>query len=569
MYWKKYIWSYRKQALLGFIFKLIEAFFELLIPLVVAHIIDDGITGHNTSYIIKMGLVMYALSLAGYCCAIVCQYYASLSSQGFGTLMRKEMFDRVNKYDYENLDDIGTPALITRISNDVNQLQLAVAMTIRLASRSPFIIIGSLIMSFTISVKIGIIFIFISFLLAFSIYFIMSRTQPIYIKIQKLLDKVSLITRENLAGIRVIRAFNKQSGEKKRFEDMTEKQKSLQLYSGNIASMLNPLTTVIVNTGIIIILLLGGRFVNDGSLTQGEVIALINYMNSILLSMYAFANVILIYIKAKASYVRVSEVLDTKPVIIEGHSSIPETYTTFLSFEDVSFSYPKGEALSHISFELSKNQTIGIIGGTGSGKSSLISLIPRFYDIDKGEIKIKDQNIKKYSYHSLRSMLALVPQNAVLFRGTIRDNLLWGNPNASDIDLIEALRISQSYDFVFSNKEGLETKIEASGKNISGGQRQRLTIARALVKKPELLILDDASSALDYATDAALRRDLKTLQTTVIIVSQRVSAIRNCDQILVLDHGHLAGKGTHHELIHSCRLYKEIVHSQTEGDINE
>ena len=569
MYWKKYIWSYRKQALLGFIFKLIEAFFELLIPLVVAHIIDDGITGHNTSYIIKMGLVMYALSLAGYCCAIVCQYYASLSSQGFGTLMRKEMFDRVNKYDYENLDDIGTPALITRISNDVNQLQLAVAMTIRLASRSPFIIIGSLIMSFTISVKIGIIFIFISFLLAFSIYFIMSRTQPIYIKIQKLLDKVSLITRENLAGIRVIRAFNKQSGEKKRFEDMTEKQKSLQLYSGNIASMLNPLTTVIVNTGIIIILLLGGRFVNDGSLTQGEVIALINYMNSILLSMYAFANVILIYIKAKASYVRVSEVLDTKPVIIEGHSSIPETYTTFLSFEDVSFSYPKGEALSHISFELSKNQTIGIIGGTGSGKSSLISLIPCFYDIDKGEIKIKDQNIKKYSYQSLRSMLALVPQNAVLFRGTIRDNLLWGNPNASDIDLIEALRISQSYDFVFSNKEGLETKIEASGKNISGGQRQRLTIARALVKKPELLILDDASSALDYATDAALRRDLKTLQTTVIIVSQRVSAIRNCDQILVLDHGHLAGKGTHHELIHSCRLYKEIVHSQTEGDINE
>ena len=569
MYWKKYIWSYRKQALLGFIFKLIEAFFELLIPLVVAHIIDDGITGHNTSYIIKMGLVMYALSLAGYCCAIVCQYYASLSSQGFGTLMRKEMFDRVNKYDYENLDDIGTPALITRISNDVNQLQLAVAMTIRLASRSPFIIIGSLIMSFTISVKIGIIFIFISFLLAFSIYFIMSRTQPIYIKIQKLLDKVSLITRENLAGIRVIRAFNKQSGEKKRFEDMTEKQKSLQLYSGNIASMLNPLTTVIVNTGIIIILLLGGRFVNDGSLTQGEVIALINYMNSILLSMYAFANVILIYIKAKASYVRVSEVLDTKPVIIEGHSSIPETYTTFLSFEDVSFSYPKGEALSHISFELSKNQTIGIIGGTGSGKSSLISLIPRFYDIDKGEIKIKDQNIKKYSYQSLRSMLALVPQNAVLFRGTIRDNLLWGNLNASDIDLIEALRISQSYDFVFSNKEGLETKIEASGKNISGGQRQRLTIARALVKKPELLILDDASSALDYATDAALRRDLKTLQTTVIIVSQRVSAIRNCDQILVLDHGHLAGKGTHHELIHSCRLYKEIVHSQTEGDINE
>lgn len=569
MYWKKYIWSYRKQALLGFIFKLIEAFVELLIPLVVAHIIDDGITGHNTSYIIKMGLVMYALSLAGYCCAIVCQYYASLSSQGFGTSMRKEMFDRVNKYDYENLDDIGTPALITRISNDVNQLQLAVAMTIRLASRSPFIIIGSLIMSFTISVKIGIIFIFISFLLAFSIYFIMSRTQPIYIKIQKLLDKVSLITRENLAGIRVIRAFNKQSSEKKRFEDMTEKQKSLQLYSGNIASMLNPLTTVIVNTGIIIILLMGGGFVNDGSLTQGEVIALINYMNSILLSMYAFANVILIYIKAKASYVRVSEVLDTKPVIIEGHSSIPETYTTFLSFEDVSFSYPKGEALSHISFELSKNQTIGIIGGTGSGKSSLISLIPRFYDIDKGEIKIKDQNIKKYSYQSLRSMLALVPQNAVLFRGTIRDNLLWGNPNASDIDLIEALRISQSYDFVFSNKEGLETKIEASGKNISGGQRQRLTIARALVKKPELLILDDASSALDYATDAALRRDLKTLQTTVIIVSQRVSAIRNCDQILVLDHGHLAGKGTHHELIHSCRLYKEIVHSQTEGDINE
>ena len=467
------------------------------------------------------------------------------------------------------MDTLGTPTLITRITNDVNQLQLAIAMTIRLLSRSPFIIIGSLVMAFILNWQVGLVFLVISPLIALAIYFVMSRTQPIYHRINKLMDKISLITRENLSGVRVIRAFNKQENEKKRFIETTKTQKDEQVHAGYLSSLMNPATTVIVNTGIILILYVSAIKVNLGTLTQGEVIALINYMNAIMLSMYAFANVILIYVKATAASQRVQEVLSLKPNMIEGSQDMPDSYNHLITFDDVSFSYKEGQALEHLSFTINEGETVGIIGGTGSGKSTLVNLIPRFYDATEGRILIKDQPIEDYHYDTLRHMIGIVPQSATLFSGTIKENLLWGNSSASDEDLNNAIKISQAKEFIDKLPDGLKTKIEAGGKNVSGGQRQRLTIARALVRKPEILILDDSASALDFATDAKLRRDIKKMHATSIIVSQRVSAIMNSDKILVLDHGKLAAMGTHDELLQTCTLYQEIVKSQMEGENNE
>ena len=540
-----------------------------MVPVVVAKIIDQGIAKGNTTYIIHMGIVMFVLALAGYGSAIICQYFASLTSQGMGTLMRRDMFEAINNYDYEDLDTLGTPTLITRITNDVNQLQLAIAMTIRLLSRSPFIIIGSLVMAFILNWQVGLVFLVISPLIALAIYFVMSRTQPIYHRINKLMDKISLITRENLSGVRVIRAFNKQENEKKRFIETTKTQKDEQVHAGYLSSLMNPATTVIVNTGIILILYVSAIKINLGTLTQGEVIALINYMNAIMLSMYAFANVILIYVKATAASQRVQEVLSLKPNMVEGSQDMPDSYNHLITFDDVSFSYKEGQALEHLSFTINEGETVGIIGGTGSGKSTLVNLIPRFYDATEGRILIKDQPIEDYHYDTLRHMIGIVPQSATLFSGTIKENLLWGNSSASDEDLRTAIKISQAKEFIDKLPDGLETKIEAGGKNVSGGQRQRLTIARALVRKPEILILDDSASALDFATDAKLRRDIKKMHATSIIVSQRVSAIMNSDKILVLDHGKLAAMGTHDELLQTCTLYQEIVKSQMEGENNE
>ena len=483
--------------------------------------------------------------------------------------MRRDMFEAINNYDYEDLDTLGTPTLITRITNDVNQLQLAIAMTIRLLSRSPFIIIGSLVMAFILNWQVGLVFLVISPLIAFAIYFVMSHTQPIYHRINKLMDKISLITRENLSGVRVIRAFNKQDNEKKRFFETTKAQKDEQVHAGYLSSLMNPATTIIVNTGIILILYVSAIKVNLGTLTQGEVIALINYMNAIMLSMYAFANVILIYVKATAASQRVQEVLNLKPSMVEGSQDMPDSYNHFITFDDVSFSYKEGHALEHLSFTINEGETVGIIGGTGSGKSTLVNLIPRFYDATEGRILIKDQPIEDYQYDTLRHMIGIVPQSATLFSGTIKENLLWGNSSASDEDLNLAINISQSKEFIDKLPDDLKTKIEAGGKNVSGGQRQRLTIARALVRKPEILILDDSASALDFATDAKLRHDIKKMHTTSIIVSQRVSAIMNSDKILVLDHGKLAAMGTHDELLKTCTLYQEIVKSQMEGENNE
>ena len=564
--WMKYLKPYRKEAVIGFFFKLVEAFFELIVPIVVADIIDYGILHQDQPYILQRGLLLLALALLGYACALVCQYFASKTSQGFGTYLRNDMFKAIHAYDYENIDEIGIPSLMTRITNDTNQLQLAVAMTIRLASRSPFLILGSLVMAFRISVPIALIFICAAPILALAIYGVMSKSLPLYLKIQKQLDHVSLICRENLAGIRVIRAFSKQKQEKERFQQATQKQKDMQIQVGKLSALLNPSTSVIVNCAILVILYAGGLQVNAGYLTQGEVIALINYMNQILLSMFAFANVIVIYNKATACYKRVQEVLAIQPAIQNGKCLIDNQEGPLVTFDHVSFSYQGSHALHDISFSIHQGETIGIIGGTGSGKSTLIHLISRFYEATQGQIYIKNRPIQDYSLFSLRQMIGLVPQQATLFTGTIKENICLAKENASDDEVKQALHLAQA-SFVDEWKDGIDSHITQGGHNLSGGQKQRLTIARALVRNPELLILDDSASALDFATDAALRKAIATLPQTTIIVSQRVSAIMHADKILVLSHGELVGMGKHDELMKTCEIYQQIVTSQMSKEV--
>lgn len=564
--WMKYLKPYRKEAVIGFFFKLIEAFFELIVPIVVADIIDYGILHQDQPYILQRGLLLLALALLGYACALVCQYFASKTSQGFGTYLRNDMFKAIHAYDYENIDEIGIPSLMTRITNDTNQLQLAVAMTIRLASRSPFLILGSLVMAFRISVPIALIFICAAPILALAIYGVMSKSLPLYLKIQKQLDHVSLICRENLAGLRVIRAFSKQKQEKERFQQATQRQKDMQIQVGKLSALLNPSTSVIVNCAILVILYAGGLQVNAGHLTQGEVIALINYMNQILLSMFAFANVIVIYNKATACYKRVQEVLAIQPAIQNGKCLIDNQEGPLVTFDHVSFSYQGSHALHDISFSIHQGETIGIIGGTGSGKSTLIHLIPRFYEATQGQIYIKNRPIQDYSLFSLRQMIGLVPQQATLFTGTIKENICLAKENASDDEVKQALHLAQA-SFVDEWKDGIYSHITQGGHNLSGGQKQRLTIARALVRNPELLILDDSASALDFATDAALRKAIATLPQTTIIVSQRVSAIMHADKILVLSHGELVGMGKHDELMKTCEIYQQIVTSQMSKEV--
>lgn len=564
--WMKYLKPYRKEAVIGFFFKLIEAFFELIVPIVVADIIDYGILHQDQQYILQRGLLLLALALLGYACALVCQYFASKTSQGFGTYLRNDMFKAIHAYDYENIDEIGIPSLMTRITNDTNQLQLAVAMTIRLASRSPFLILGSLVMAFRISVPIALIFICAAPILALAIYGVMSKSLPLYLKIQKQLDHVSLICRENLAGIHVIRAFSKQKQERERFQQATQKQKDMQIQVGKLSALLNPSTSVIVNCAILVILYAGGLQVNAGHLTQGEVIALINYMNQILLSMFAFANVIVIYNKATACYKRVQEVLAIQPAIQNGKCLIDNQEGPLVTFDHVSFSYQGSHALHDISFSIHQGETIGIIGGTGSGKSTLIHLIPRFYEATQGQIYIKNKPIQDYSLFSLRQMIGLVPQQATLFTGTIKENICLAKENASDDEVKQALHLAQA-SFVDEWKDGIYSHITQGGHNLSGGQKQRLTIARALVRNPELLILDDSASALDFATDAALRKAISTLPQTTIIVSQRVSAIMHADKILVLSHGELVGMGKHDELTKTCEIYQQIVTSQMSKEV--
>lgn len=567
---RRFLKSYKLPLIFGPLCKLVEAIFELIVPLVMADIIDTGIKNQDYVYVWQRGGLMILLGALGLCFALVCQKSASIVSQGFGTQVRNAMFKHINKLSHQELDKIGTPSLITRMTNDINQLQVAVAMLIRLVIRAPFLIIGALIMAMTIDLKLSIIFLIASPILALVLYIVMSRSVPFFKQIQSKLDKLSLITRENLSGNRVIRAFSKQESEKKRFNEKSDDLAKTAITVGRLSALLNPLTTVLINIAIVAIVWFGGVFVDKGELSQGEIIALVNYMTQILLAMIVVANLVVIFTKAFASTHRVNEVFETEPSVIEGTKTKSDNKSNNeIEFNDVSFAYGKGKyTLENISFKVEKGETIGIIGGTGSGKSTLINLIPRFYDPQKGDVIIDGMSAKEYTFSALRAKIGVAPQQAILFSGTIKSNLLWGNKAATNEDIEWALKVSQSYEFVSKLSDGIEHEVLAGGKNFSGGQKQRLTIARAIISRPEILILDDSASALDFATDAALRKALATETNgmTTIIVSQRVGTVRYSDKILVLDDGKLVGVGKHDELIKNCEVYKEICLSQLSAE---
>ena len=568
----KYIKEYRFSAIIGFVFKIAEAALELMVPLVMADIIDIGIKTNDKNYILMKGLTLVGLAIAGYLFALVCQYYASVTSQGVGTKLREDMYHQINRYDHHNLDKLSAPTLVTRLVNDVVQIQLAIAMTIRLTSRAPFIMIGSLVLAFFISGPLASIFIIGAVILAVIMLAITVVSMPYFNNIQKKLDRISLIVRENLNGIRVIRAFASQNKEIDKFKNQTKEQKDIQVKVGRIQALLNPFTYLIVNIAIVLIIYFGGREVNVGGLSQGEIIALVNYMNSILLALIVFANVLSIYNKAGASYTRIFEVLETEPKVKDlGKIETWHNSENCIEFRNVNFAYNQKNILHNLSFIIKKGETIGIIGGTGAGKSSLVNLINRFYDAVSGEILINDQPIKEYDLHSLREDIGFVPQYASLISGTIRENIQLGNQQASDEELMNALKIAQGKELVEDKIAGLDTIIEQGGKNLSGGQKQRLTIARALVKKPQILILDDSSSALDYGTDYKLRQELKKLDMTKIIISQRTSSIEQADKIIVLYHGEIVGFDKHEQLMKDCQIYQEIYASQhsKDGDSHE
>ena len=563
----KYIKEYRFSAIIGFVFKIAEAALELMVPLVMADIIDIGIKTNDKNYILMKGLTLVGLAIAGYLFALVCQYYASVTSQGVGTKLREDMYHQINRYDHRNLDKLSAPTLVTRLVNDVVQIQLAIAMTIRLTSRAPFIMIGSLVLAFFISGPLASIFIIGAIILAVIMLAITVVSMPYFNNIQKKLDRISLIVRENLNGIRVIRAFASQNKEINKFKSQTKEQKDIQVKVGRIQALLNPSTYLIVNIAIVLIIYFGGREVNVGGLSQGEIIALVNYMNSILLALIVFANVLSIYNKAGASYIRIFEVLETEPKVKDlGKIQTWHSSENCIEFRNVNFAYNQKNILHNLSFIIKKGETIGIIGGTGAGKSSLVNLINRFYDAVSGEILINDQPIKEYDLHSLREDIGFVPQYASLISGTIRENIQLGNQQASDEELMNALKIAQGKELVEDKIAGLDTIIEQGGKNLSGGQKQRLTIARALVKKPQILILDDSSSALDYGTDYQLRQELKKLDITKIIISQRTSSIEQADKIIVLYHGEIVGFDKHEQLMKDCQIYQEIYASQHSKD---
>ena len=568
---KRFLKNYKLQLTIGPLCKLIEAIFELFIPLITADIIDTGVKNSDVGYVLRQGGFMIFLGALGLGFALVCQKSASIASQGFGTEVRNAMFKHINTFSHAELDKIGTPSLITRMTNDINQLQLAVAMLIRLVIRAPFLVIGAIIMSMCIDMKISLIFLASSPLIALVLFLIMYKSVPFFKKIQKKLDTVSLISRENLSGNRVIRAFSKQDTEQSRLEQQNNELEETAVAVGRISALLNPLTYVIAQGAIIAIVWFGARFVFDGHLLQGQIIALVNYMTQILLTMIVVSNLVVIFTKASASAARVNEVFDTVPSVQEKTSDEIKTdeKAPAVEFENVSFGYADNAyALKNISFTLQKGETVGIIGGTGSGKSTLVNLVPRFYDTSEGNVFVDGVNVKDYSFKQLRHTMGIVPQSAMLFAGTIKSNMLWGNKNADKNDIDKALKIAQAYEFVYANPEGLERAVTAGGKNLSGGQKQRLTIARALVAQPEILILDDSASALDFATDAALRKSLKeeTKNMTVIMVSQRVGTVRYADKIIVLDKGELVGIGKHNDLFNECSVYKEICLSQLKAE---
>lgn len=564
----KYLKKYKKNVILGPIFKLTEAVFELIVPLVMAQIIDVGIANKDSGYIWKMGGVLVLLGVCGLGFALICQYVASVASQGFGTELRRELYHHINTLSHKEVDEFGTPSLITRLTSDINQLQVAVAMLIRLVVRAPFLVIGSTIMAFMIDAKLALIFVLVIPLVAIVMWLVTTRTIPFFKSIQKKLDKTSLITRENLVGARAVRAFSKQEYEQERFKDNAEDIEKAAVRAGKISALLSPVNAIILNLAIVAIIWFGGLSVNVGDLTQGQVIALVNYMNQILLALVVVANLVVIFTKSAACAARVNEILDTKPSI-EGKETTKgnvDPSAPVVRFDNVSFSYHDNSeyALEDISFTAGKGQTIGIIGGTGSGKSTLVNLIPRFYDTSKGVVSVCGTDVRNYNLGDLRKKIAVVPQKAVLFSGTIRENMKWGGDNITDEQIWRALKISQAYEFVERLDKGLDYEILQGGKNLSGGQKQRLTIARAIAADPEILILDDSASALDFATDAKLRTAIKENCTnmTVFLISQRANTVKNADRIIVLDDGKMVGTGTHKELLQTCTDYCQICLTQ-------
>lgn len=557
-----YLKDYIKESILGPLFKLLEALFELFVPLVIAAIIDTGIENGDTGYIIKMCLVLVLLGFVGLAFSITAQYFAAKASVGFVSKIRHVLFGHIQSLSFSELDQIGTSTLITRMTSDMNQVQNGMNLALRLLLRSPFVVFGAMIMAFTIDVPSAMIFVYVTIVLLIVVFGIMLGSIPLYKKVQQKLDAVMTVTRENLTGVRVIRAFCKEDEETDDFINKNNELTASQKFVGKISALMNPVTYVIINLAIIWLIHTGAVRVEAGILTQGAVVALYNYMSQILVELIKLANLIINITKSIACGNRIQAVLDIKPDLESGNSSCNEGS---VEFDHVNLRYKNAgaDSLSDITFTAAKGETIGIIGGTGSGKSSLVNLIPRFYDAASGEVKVGGVNVKDMDVEQLREKIGVVPQKAVLFHGTIRENMQWGVTNASDDEIMEAIEAAQGLD-VIKAKGGLDCEIEQGGKNLSGGQRQRLTIARALVKKPEILILDDSASALDFATDAALRKSLRELDyhPTVFIVSQRTSSIQHADRIIVLDDGAAVGIGTHDELMKSCSVYQEIYNSQ-------
>lgn len=572
-----YLKDYKKESVLGPLFKLLEATFELIVPLVMAAIIDTGVATGDKSYIMKMCMVLVLLAVIGLTCSVTAQYFAAKAAVGFATKLRHALFAHIESLSFTEMDTVGTATLITRMTSDVNQVQNGVNLVLRLFLRSPFIVFGAMVMAFTIDVKAALVFVVTIPLLSIIVFGIMLISIPLYKKVQSALDKVLGITRENLTGSRVIRAFNKEEDETVHFNENNDLLTRAQIYVGKISALMNPLTYVIINGAIVVLVWTGAVRVDNGYITQGEVVALINYMSQILVELVKLANLIININKSIACGNRIQSIFEMQPSITDGSGQKVDKVRTdtadrseeaeyAVEFSHVGLTYAGAgdESLTDIDFKVKKGETIGIIGGTGSGKSSVVNLIPRFYDVTSGFIKVDGKDVKDYPLEELRGKIGTVLQKAVLFHGTIRENLKWGNPDATEEDLNRAITVAQAKEFVDNKEGGLDFEIEQGGKNLSGGQRQRLTIARAVVKKPEILILDDSASALDFATDAALRKAIREMEgeTTVFIVSQRAASIQHADRIVVLDDGKIVGLGTSEELLESCEVYQEIYNSQ-------
>ncbi len=565
--------SYKKECIIGPAFKLLEATFELLMPTIMVLIINNGVDKRNIDYVLKMGGVMFVMAILGFCSSMICQYYAARASQGFGTTLRNTIFKHISSLSYAEIDTLGTSSLINRITNDVNQLQLAVAMLIRLVIRAPFICIGAIIMSMIMDFKLSMIFLTATPIFALILYLVISKSSPLYRKYQQKLDKIALILRENLSGVRVIRAFARTESEKKRFYAANDDLTDTAIHVGKISALLNPMTSFVMNAAIIAILWVAGFHINTGKLSHGEIIAFVNYITQILLALIVVSNLVIIFTKAVTSAGRINEILAASTSIQDKENQVQHIIsgtTPSIQFNSVSFAYNNtgDKVLEDISVTIKRGETIGIIGSTGSGKSTFVNLIPRFYDATEGSIFVDGINVKDYQLHKLRDKISIVPQKAVLFTGTIAENICWGKQNATDKEIIAAAKIAQADEFISKLPDGYNTQVSRGGLNFSGGQKQRLTIARAVVSKPDILILDDSSSALDFATDANLRRAINesSKNMTVLIVSQRASTVKQADKIIVFDDRHITGFGTHKELINNCEVYKEICLSQLSNE---